>query len=59
MSDIFQPIQPLLSLRDQFACAALTGVLAHPDSISQSFDLFAKHAYQYADAMMTQREAQP
>jgi hypothetical protein len=45
------------ALRDQFAAAALTGLLASPP-FAPSFDDEAKRAYSYADAMLRQR-AQP
>lgn len=44
-----------MSLRDYFAGQALAGYLAHPDSeINMTF--VAKWAYQYADAMLAERQ---
>lgn len=47
-------IGELPTLRDRFAMAALTGMLACPDS-SGSFESFAGDAFKYADAMMARR----
>ncbi len=50
---------PDLTLRDQFAMAALTGLLAYADGdrLSERWDHndFAEEAYSYADAMMKAR----
>lgn len=45
------------TLRDQFAMAALAGLLASPDSAGKPED-FARWAYRNADAMMAERERQ-
>ena len=42
-------------LRDRFAMAALTGMLANPNSDGTQYD-YAKWAYEYADAMLKFRE---
>lgn len=42
-------------LRDTFAAAALTGLLASPDR-DGSFDAYARDAYLCADAMLAARE---
>lgn len=42
------------SLRDQFAMAALTGLLSRPNNGVKP--LWAKEAYEYADEMMAMRE---
>jgi hypothetical protein len=44
-----------LTLRDQFAMAALPGLIADPDSIAFPIG-HAKLAYQYADAMLEARK---
>lgn len=44
-----------MSLRDYFAAAALTGLLAHPNQ-STDVPAFAKAAYHFADAMLKERE---
>ena len=41
-------------LRDRFAMAALTGLLACPNSDGTQYD-YAKWVYQYADAMLKAR----
>jgi hypothetical protein len=43
-------------LRDQFAMAALTGLLANPDAAKYSKDR-TEVAYEFADAMLKAREA--
>jgi hypothetical protein len=45
---------PGLTLRDYFAAAALTGLLADPNSTCTVED-FAEGAYECADAMLVQR----
>lgn len=42
-------------LRDQFAAAALTGILAYSDDVARSDDEWADVAYDLADAMIRQR----
>ena len=49
-----QPIGPIATLRDQFAMAALTGLLANPDAAK--YKDRAEVAYNYADAMMEARK---
>lgn len=51
-----------ISLRDQFAMAALNGCLSHSDkgnvsfaSVKDATDYYAKLAYAYADAMLKAR----
>lgn len=46
-------IVPLGSLRDQFAMAALTGIIINETNAA---NLAAKYAYEYADAMMEARK---
>jgi len=41
--------------RDQFAAAALTGILAG-HNLGGTCEEFSKSAYRYADAMMSERE---
>jgi hypothetical protein len=43
------------SLRDQFAAAALTGLLAQGDDGSFSEEWYARAAYRWADAMIAER----
>ena len=45
---------PLVSLRDQFAMAALTGVMSRHDSLMP--EIVAEIAFSYADAMMEARK---
>ncbi|WP_272518153.1 MULTISPECIES: hypothetical protein [unclassified Providencia] len=60
---IVTPEQGLsLTLRDQFAIAALNGCLSHSDkgnvtfnSVKDATDYYAKLAYAYADAMLAAR----
>jgi hypothetical protein len=42
-------------LRDTFAAAALTGLLAGPGDKDFSADYWARHAYEAADAMLRER----
>jgi len=44
------------SLRDEFAIAALTGIMANPDCAFEDDWEFADFAYDLADAMMKRRE---
>lgn len=46
---------PGMTLRDYFAAAALTGILAHSDGCP--YDEFAAAAYEAADAMLAARGA--
>jgi hypothetical protein len=43
-------------LRDRFAMAALSGVLANPENDSFEHEAFAIEAYRYADAMLKARD---
>ena len=57
--DLPQPVQftvtvPRATLRDQFAMAAMQGMLANTENMA--FDSVAPLAYQYADAMMEARK---
>jgi hypothetical protein len=45
--------------RDDFAMAALTGLLAGPTMIKGGFDGMADMAYRIADAMLVERERLP
>lgn len=56
------PQDKTLTLRDQFAIAALNGCLSHSDkgnvtfnSVKDATDYYAKLAYAYADAMLAAR----
>ena len=44
-------------LRDQFAAAAMQGLLAYPIPSNPSPDVIAEWAYEQADAMLAAREA--
>lgn len=46
---------PAKTLRDEFAMAALTGMLANPECDTDRF-LLGRCAYEYADAMMAERK---
>jgi len=51
-----------MTLRDYFAAAALTGLLAHVIGVARARDErdYAKRCYEYADAMIAARkETQP
>ena len=51
---------PQISLRDYFAAAALQGFMAaHTSGGCLVDDLYAKYAYDLADAMLKAREAKP
>ena len=47
------PLESYATLRDQFAMAALTGIIINETNTSK---LAAKFAYEYADAMMEARK---
>lgn len=47
--------QARAELRDRFAMAALTGLLADPSVRDRNFDLLALNAYEVADAMLLRR----
>ncbi len=54
--------QPGMSLRDYFAAAALTGMMANPNRKNNSSALATMHAteaYEIADAMLAARKAKP
>lgn len=44
------------TLRDEFAIAALEGILSHHGGTEGDFPMIAKDAYQIADAMLKERE---
>lgn len=48
-----------MTLRDNFAAAALTGLLAQGDDGSFSEESYARAAYRWADAMLRERGNQP
>ena len=48
-----------MTLRDWFAGQALTGVMAHNDSVKWSPNAVASDCYDYADAMLEAREVLP
>ena len=48
-------LQREVTLRDQFAMAALTGLLSDPGT-KYNADRLAKNAYDIADAMLAERE---
>jgi hypothetical protein len=52
--------EPVMSVRDEFAKAAMQGFLAFvgPDT-EADFDTIAQMAYDLADAMMEQRDKRP
>ena len=59
-NQFWPPAQEGLSVRDYFAAAALQGLLAQADPPANDRVCaadFAAMAYEYADAMITEREA--
>ena len=50
-----EPTDAPKTLRDEFAMAALTGILANTDLSNSTAHEFAEIAYGQADAMMTER----
>lgn len=51
-----------ISMRDYFAAAALTGMMANPNRKNNSSALATMHAteaYEFADAMLAARKAKP
>lgn len=48
-----------VDLRDHFAAAALTGLLAAPTDKDRSMEYWARLAYESADAMLRQRAHEP
>ena len=49
------PVSEYVTLRDQFAMAALPALIADSDSVAYPIG-HAKMAYEYADAMLAARE---
>ena len=49
----------LITQRDQFAAAALTGLLAGAGPAWETPHIVARQAYEFADAMVAQRKVQP
>lgn len=47
---------PIETMRDRFAIAALTGLLANEGMYSEHWHTYSKHAYALADAMMEARK---
>lgn len=45
----------MIDLRDHFAAAALTGLLAAPTDKDRSWEYWARLAYEAADAMLRER----
>lgn len=52
--EIYEPAQNGMSLRDWFAGQALCGAIACPESTG-AYLQFAAEAYEYADAMLAER----
>ncbi len=50
---------PLMTLRDYFAAAALTGMMGHPELYKNDEVFVAVQAYTIADAMLAEREERP
>lgn len=49
--------EPPLTIRDKFAMAALTGILAHSGTYySDNMNKYPEQAYELADAMMAERK---
>ena len=51
--------QPGVSIRDEFAKAAMQAMLAQGDYDTADFEIIAQIAYDMAEAMMEQREKRP
>ena len=49
-------LQEAVTLRDQFAMAALTGILANPPVDMRGLHDYATDAYRFADEMLKARE---
>ena len=49
-------MKQVLTLRDQFAMAALTAIIAHPLGCAGQWEDAAKQSYEAADAMLAERE---
>lgn len=58
-STVWGSSEPPESLRDRFAMAALTGIMASKRSMNCSWDEIAVDCYGFADAMMAQRLKPP
>ena len=52
-------MQPKMTMRDHFAAAALTGLLADGEWPSEAYDSASEEAYAHADAMLRRRGNQP
>lgn len=48
-----------MTLRDYFAAAALTGILSENMELCDSYGQAGKRAYDFADAMLAEREVKP
>jgi hypothetical protein len=48
-----------IELRDYFAAAALTGILANKEGYDRSYIFACEEAYQYADEMLLARKDEP
>ena len=48
-------LKATMTMRDQFAMAALTGLTTH-NAMTNSANYAAKMSYEYADAMLKERE---
>ena len=42
------------TMRQQYKCAALQGMLAHPESVGGEYSIYAEGAGKYADAMLAE-----
>lgn len=52
------PVDEPVTLRDRFAMAALTGILANPGRLG-SFSETVRASYEFAAAMLAEREKEP
>lgn len=55
---LLERLERLPTLRDQFAMAALMGILACPENVVVTYEEYATSAYRQADAMLKAREPQ-
>ena len=55
VSPLPYPVEEHATLRDQFAMAALTGLLSDPERDAEPSE-YAECAYEYADAMLKARK---
>lgn len=57
-SELQRQLDDRPSLRDQFAMAALTGIITRSATFfsEESFNLYSDYAYQIADAMLAARD---